>query len=138
MMNLNNNRAPCSGSFNYIQGANSKERKIPMTVPVSTHVTKTSGTELEMCFYLNASEQSDAAAPTNPDVYIKEEPTRTIYTRIIGGYMNTASWKTEAEELAAKLQELGINFEGNSYWKVGYDAPFKFWNRRNEIWYLKK
>ncbi len=29
--------------------------------------------------------------------------------------MNTASWKTEAEELAAKLQELGLNFEGNRY-----------------------
>ena len=29
--------------------------------------------------------------------------------------MNTASWKTEAQELAAKLQELGVNFEGNRY-----------------------
>ena len=27
--------------FNYIQGANNKEKKIPMTVPVTTHVTKT-------------------------------------------------------------------------------------------------
>eukprot|EP00088_Acartia_fossae_P040921 TRINITY_DN42670_c0_g1_i1.p1 TRINITY_DN42670_c0_g1~~TRINITY_DN42670_c0_g1_i1.p1 ORF type:complete len:215 (-),score=62.40 TRINITY_DN42670_c0_g1_i1:64-684(-) len=122
--------------FGYINGENSEEKKMPMTVPVSTKVTGAGPVELEMCFYVNNAEQSNPPAPTNPEVYI-QEASRTIYTRTIGGYMDTRLWKEEAQDLNNKLTELSLNFDTSSYWKVGYDAPFKFWNRRNEIWYLK-
>eukprot|EP00088_Acartia_fossae_P010143 TRINITY_DN1500_c0_g1_i1.p1 TRINITY_DN1500_c0_g1~~TRINITY_DN1500_c0_g1_i1.p1 ORF type:complete len:207 (-),score=32.05 TRINITY_DN1500_c0_g1_i1:198-818(-) len=122
--------------FGYINGENSEERKMPMTVPVTTKVQGDGPVELEMCFFLNEVEQANPPQPTNSEVYI-QSASRTIYTRTIGGYMNTYLWKQEASSLKEKLTELGLSFDTSSYWKVGYDAPFKFWNRRNEIWYLK-
>merc|ERR1711970_36916 len=122
--------------FQYIDGENAEQREIPMTVPVTTKVSGNGPYELEMCFYINSEEQNNPPTPTNPDVYI-QQASRTIYTRTIGGYMNTRSWETESDYVKSKLQTLGISFDGSRYWKVGYDAPFKFWNRRNEVWYEK-
>jgi len=51
--------------------------------------------------------------------------------------MKSAGWAMEAEILAQKLTDQGVAFDRSRYYRVGYDAPFKFWNRRNEIWYPK-
>merc|ERR1711988_961935 len=122
--------------FQYIDGENAEEKKIPMTVPVTTKVSGNGPYELQMCFYINSEEQNNPPAPTNPDVYI-QQASRTIYTRTVGGYMNIRSWQTESEYVQSKLQSLGLSIDSSRYWKVGYDAPFKFWNRRNEVWYEK-
>jgi len=122
--------------FRYIQGANDQEMKIKMTVPVSTETVRNGNNmELEMCFFIGEQHQANPPAPTNPDVTIKSAA-RTIYTRTIGGYMNKASWALEAKVLGEKLTEMGLNYDNSKYFTVGYDAPFKWWNRRNEIWYL--
>jgi len=121
--------------FKYIDGLNADNSKIAMTVPVTTEV-KTNGDEMEMemCFYISPDHQANPPAPTNPEVYITQAE-RTIYTRTIGGYMNQEKWAREAEQLNEILGGMGLTFNTDRYWKVGYDAPYKFWNRRNEVWY---
>jgi len=121
--------------FKYIDGGNVDSTKIPMTVPVTTAVSGNGDNlELEMCFYIGSAHQANPPAPTNPAVYISPQQ-RTIYTRTIGGYMNSASWMKEASDLATMLQGMEVALNMDRYFKVGYDAPFKFWNRRNEVWY---
>ena len=106
-----------------------------MTTPVTTLVTSTSTTvTLEMCFFLGSS--AAWPAPSNPAVYLQEEAERAVVTRMVGGYMNTLAWAQEAADLAEVLGGLGVQVEETKRYQVGYDAPFKFWNRRNEVWYL--
>jgi len=120
--------------FSYIQGGNADLTMIPMTIPVTTLVTHTNGqVTLEMCFFMGAD---TPPASTNPAVYLKQEGERRIVTRTVGGYMDTEAWKVEAEELRDALHQQGINFVEDRWYQVGYDAPHKFWNRRNEIWYM--
>jgi len=124
--------------FQYIQGANAESAKIEMTVPVTTHVTpRTEGGDIrEMCFFIGEEHQENVPAPTNPDNSVVTF-SGEIYTRTIGGYMSQATWRAEAEALKAKLTQMGLTFDASSYYTVGYDAPFKWWNRRNEVWFKK-
>jgi len=122
--------------FGYINGGNDQELKIKMTVPVSTETVKSGNeVELEMCFFIGEQHQTNTPVPSNPDVVVKTVG-RTIYTRTIGGYMNKFTWDKEAKELKEKLTDMGLNFDNSRYFTVGYDAPFKWWNRRNEVWYI--
>merc|ERR1711973_411623 len=123
--------------FKYIQGANSGEIKIDMTTPVTTKVEEdsdTSSVSYEMCFYIGEAHQSNPPTPSNTRVYIKEEGERKILTRRVGGWMNPDKWATEANELKEVLVEKGLQFSNESLYQVGYDAPSKAWNRRNEVW----
>merc|ERR1711953_265660 len=122
--------------FGYIQGENEENKKIKMTVPVKTLVkAENSDTKLEMCFFIGEEHQSNPPTPTNQKVSIKQFGGK-LYTRTLSGYMNTDTWRQEAQQLKQKLNDLSIKFDSSRYYKVGYDAPFKFWNRRNEVWYM--
>jgi len=124
--------------FQYIQGSNSEGLKIDMTTPVTTQVTN-GGVEnsltYEMCFYIGAAHQESTPEPTDERVYIKTEAERKIFTRKVGGWMNPEKWEREAESLKQLLTENGSSFSSESHYQVGYDAPSKMWNRRNEVWF---
>merc|ERR1712176_897023 len=122
--------------FQYIGGENQDQVKYEMTVPVSTLMSPGS---MEMCFFMSKSLPGPPSSPTNPLVFIKEEGERALYVSRFGGFMKAAGWSMEAQRLAQQLNDQGVNFDRSSsrYYRVGYDAPFKFWNRRNEIWYPK-
>merc|ERR1712002_173991 len=119
--------------FNYIQGKNVDKKKIPMTTPVTT--TPSRGGKLEMCFYLTG--RGPHPEPTDSNVYLKNEGQRNIVTRKVGGFMNKDKWIKEAKELKKVVEEQGISVVSDRVYMVGYDAPFKFWDRRNEVWLLK-
>ncbi|ROT75805.1 Heme-binding protein 2 [Penaeus vannamei] len=107
--------------FRYISGNNNRvQQEIEMTIPVSTEYTAgTTTNKYEMCFYIGAVHQDDPARP------------QTKMT--VGGYMNDdEDWLEEANRLAELIEANGETVSlSHMYW-VGYDAPFKFWNRRNE------
>jgi len=124
--------------FRYITGANADSAKIDMTTPVTTLNVQDPGSSevtLEMCFFLGG--RSSPPSPTEEGVYLKQEKTRRIVTRTVGGYMDDQKWAREAETLQGIISDLGISVVPNRHYEVGYDAPFKFWNRRNEVWFLK-
>merc|ERR1719470_647546 len=124
--------------FKYIQGGNSAEAKIEMTTPVTTMAkadTAAGTVTYEMCFFIGAAHESSPPTPSNTRVYIKEEPERRIFTRKVGGWMDSEAWETEATELKEVLTGKGLSFSDESYYQVGYDAPSKVWNRRNEVWF---
>jgi len=57
--------------------------------------------------------------------------------RRLGGYMSTARWIEEEEAVRSILTRLSIAVDTSRIYRVGYDAPVKFWNRRNEVWFCK-
>merc|ERR1740129_235126 len=123
--------------FTYIQGSNAGNLTIAMTTPVTTLVTSEgSGFTLEMCFFLGATKNS-WPVPSASSVYLQQAPERQIITRRLGGYMNTARWRDEETAVREILSSLSKTVDHDRIYRVGYDAPFKFWNRRNEVWFSK-
>ncbi|XP_069973224.1 heme-binding protein 1-like [Penaeus vannamei] len=125
--------------FRYISGNNNKKQEIEMTIPVSTEYTAgTTTNKYEMCFYIGAVHQDDPATPADQNVSLQDRPEMTVLTRTVGGYMNDdEDWLEEANRLAELIEANGESVSlSHMYW-VGYDAPFKFWNRRNEVWFVK-
>merc|ERR1711954_581283 len=116
--------------FQYIGGENQDQVKYEMTVPVASY-------QMEMCFFMSDSLTGPPSPPTNPLVFIKNVPERSLFVSRFGGFIKAAGWMSEAAKLQEELANKGLNFENSRYYRVGYDAPFKFWNRRNEIWYEK-
>lgn len=58
--------------------------------------------------------------------------------RKVGGWVKDRQWEEEAAEVKKMIEAKGIKVEENGYYKNGYDAPMKFINRRNEVWWVKK
>jgi len=126
--------------FRYIQGGNARGESIKMTVPVSTQVTQDASSQIvthRMCFYIGETHQANPPQPSNQQVFIENRPAMTIFTRMQGGYMSDADWVREANALSNILTNAGESYNTASYWRVGYDSPMKFWDRRNEVWLSK-
>lgn len=124
--------------FRYITGGNVRGQSIDMTAPVTTEYKHgDQGTNTySMCFYIGQEHQANPPEPTEENVFLQDRPAMTIYTRTVGGYMsNEADWMDEAARLAGFVQEDGKSVSLRHMYWVGYDAPFKFWNRRNEVWF---
>lgn len=61
-----------------------------------------------------------------------------IFNRTFKGYIwRQTRWIQEAEKLAESVKD-DETVVKTSYYQVGYDAPFDFFDRRNEIWMVKK
>jgi len=128
--------------FGYISGANESGSKISMTVPVSTRVTTTeeSVTE-EMGFYVPEEHQEAAPAPlTTTGVRIVTRPEMVAYVRQFGGYAKDGDWTGQRDSLITELKtrEDADTIDFDSYYRQGFDAPYKFWGRKNEVFVTKK
>merc|ERR1711970_356291 len=129
--------------FRYISGSNVKDEAIKMTVPVSIQVSRKARQPKvqihRMCFYIGEKHQANTPQPTNPQVFIEDRQAFTVLTRREPGnsYMNPARWNAEAKALSDILTAAGESFATEPMWRVGYDSPMKFWDRRNEVWFRK-
>ena len=52
--------------------------------------------------------------------------------------MRDAVWAKEAAKFAEELVDRADEVEFSPYITAGYDSPMKFWNRKNEVMFLKK
>ncbi len=114
----------------YIFGGNESDTKISMTAPVHMNI---SANNSSMSFVMPSSYNPDnLPEPDNSRVII--EKTKDEYVAVIrfSGYASDNAIKKQSEKLRKLLIEKGIEFYGDFRY-LGYNPPYQFINRRNEI-----
>ena len=114
--------------FRYIAGNNNNEEKIAMTTPVyMSNQSKTMEFVLPKRFL-----SGDIPVPNDNDVetYISEPK---YYAAIkYSGYSNNKKEENYRQELVKILQNSNLKTL-SEHFVLSYDAPTKFYNRRNEV-----
>jgi len=112
----------------FIFGGNDTETKISMTSPVHMDMNTAS-----MSFVMPSS-FNEENLPKPDDSGIKIERTDDAYVAAIrfGGYASDKDIRNYSERLKSILEEKGIKYYGNFRY-LGYNPPFQFIGRKNEI-----
>jgi hypothetical protein len=112
----------------FIFGGNDSETKISMTSPVHMDMNTAS-----MSFVMPSS-FNEENLPKPYDSGIKIERTDDAYVAAIrfGGYASDKDIRNYSERLKSILEEKGIKWYGNFRY-LGYNPPFQFIGRKNEI-----
>ncbi|KAJ8302042.1 hypothetical protein KUTeg_021029 [Tegillarca granosa] len=124
--------------FKYISGANVKKQKIEMTAPVLTKIIPSQGPACEsnftMSFFVS---MKNPPLPSSKDVFLSRLPRQRVYVRYFPGYhmSDIEYWIQEAIDLAKSIGDQS-KYETKYYYIAGYDSPFRFLNRHNEIWFI--
>ncbi|XP_040285617.1 heme-binding protein 2-like [Bufo bufo] len=125
--------------FKYISGDNAEGLKMSMTVPVVMYLPLElpSTKNATMSFFvLHAVE--NPPRPTDPEVYLDTYPAASVYVKSFGGYALNEAYAEQAKALAESLRILGLQFDDTYFIRAGYNSPFDFFNRHNEVWYMAK
>ena len=114
----------------YIFGGNEANTKISMTSPVQMDINDSVST---MSFVMpSAYTKENLPKPNDPDVHINNTADEYVAVIRFGGYVSDEDLKFYSEKLEKLLKENGITSLGN-YRFLGYNPPFQFIGRRNEI-----
>tara|TARA_B100000941_G_scaffold200207_1_gene145436 strand:- start:391 stop:897 length:507 start_codon:yes stop_codon:yes gene_type:complete len=116
----------------YIFGGNENNQKIAMTAPVHMHQNeneKSSTMSFVMPSKYNINELSK---PNDERIEITKSVTKRYAALSYTGYNNSEKFNKYKSELQNKLDEEKIITLGNHIY-LGYDPPYKFWNRKNEV-----
>lgn len=114
--------------FQYISGNNKSSEKIAMTAPVYMSEDKS-----EMAFVMPLDvHQKGAPDPKGKNVSLEVTKPRYVAAIRYGGYTNDTKEATHKKALLETLEANGIETIGDVEY-LGYDSPYKFYNRRNEV-----
>lgn len=114
----------------YIFGGNEANLKISMTKPVQMEINDSAS---KMSFMMpSAYEKENLPKPNDQGVIIKNTEEEYVAALRFGGYASDEDLKFYSQMLAKLLEENGINPVGH-YRFLGYNPPFQFIGRRNEI-----
>ena len=114
----------------FIFGGNDDKKSIAMTAPVHMDI-RNSG--FSMSFVMPADYNKDnLPKPDDSDITIETTAPEYVAAISFGGYADDEKIKKYAAKLEAALKAQGIEYSGNFRF-LGYDAPYKFLNRKNEI-----
>jgi hypothetical protein len=114
----------------YIFGGNEANAKISMTSPVQMDVNDSVST---MSFVMpSAYTKESLPKPNDSNVHIKNTEDEYVAVIRFGGYASDKDLKFYSEKLQNLLKENGIASFGNFRF-LGYNPPFQFIGRRNEI-----
>jgi len=114
----------------YIFGGNDESKSIAMTAPVRMEM---GGNGSSMSFVM--PEKYDATTLPKPkDATVQIKESKESYEAVIafGGYANDEKIKEQTDKLVALLNKKNIKIIGG-YNFLGYNAPFEFFGRKNEI-----
>ena len=142
-MNTKNYKELSSSGFkklaSYIFGGNNSKTSIAMTTPVHMDINENQST---MSFVMPANyTKENLPKPNDASVTIKTAPEEYVAAIRFGGYANDEEIKKYALRLENVLKANKIEYLGHFRF-LGYNAPYQFWRRRNEIivnvrWNLK-
>ena len=123
--------------FNYISGKNQRKEKIDMTAPVLVKVNPKTAFSSDdevatMSFYLGQNENSPQPEDTNVSIGKLESKKYAIIS--YSGYSNKNIQEENLRTLGDFLKKNEIKFNSEYYFFAGYDSPFRFFNRHNEVW----
>ena len=114
----------------YIFGGNEANTKISMTAPVHMDINDS----VSAMSFVMPPEYTKEKLPKPNDPNVKILNTADEYVAVIrfGGYSSDNNLKFYSEKLQNLLKENGITSVGN-YRFLGYNPPYQFFGRRNEI-----
>jgi hypothetical protein len=114
----------------YIFGGNELKQSIAMTAPVRMEMTDKGST---MSFVMPEKyQESDLPKPIDSGVHIVKSSPQYVAAISFGGYADDEKIKEKRDQLLQLLQEKGIKVAGE-YTFLGYNAPYQFWSRKNEV-----
>jgi len=115
---------------NFIFGGNKSNKSISMTTPVHMDINDTISS---MSFVMpSAYSKSDLPEPNDPNVIISTTSEDYVAAVRFSGYASDSDIKTYSAKLQSALNAQGIESVGNFRF-LGYNAPYQFWGRKNEI-----
>jgi len=114
----------------YIFGGNESDTQISMTSPVHMDINNSKSA---MSFVMPSSySKENLPKPDNSNVKIEKTEDEHVAVIRFGGYASDEDIKKYSEKLENLLSEKGITHYGN-FRLLGYNPPFQFIGRRNEI-----
>jgi effector-binding domain-containing protein len=114
----------------YIFGDNEANQKISMTTPVHMDINDSIS---KMSFVMpSAFKMENLPKPNDSNVNIKKIPDEYVAVIKFSGFASDKDIKLYSEKLQTLLKDNNINAIGN-YRLYGYNPPYQFINRRNEI-----
>jgi hypothetical protein len=114
----------------YIFGGNEGKEQISMTTPVHMNINDSSSS---MSFVMPSKYNKDnLPKPKNSEVTIKTTADEYVAAIKFGGYASDEDIKSYTQKLEKALKAASIPYYGN-YRFLGYNAPYQFFGRRNEI-----
>ena len=115
---------------NFIFGGNQSKKSISMTSPVHMDINDTASS---MSFVMpSAYTKVNLPKPNDPNVIISTTSEEYVAAIRFSGYASDSELKKYSDKLRSALDSHGIRYYGNFRF-LGYNAPFQFWGRRNEI-----
>jgi hypothetical protein len=114
----------------YIFGNNESSAKIAMTAPVHMNITEKGSS---MSFVMPSNYTIDKLPrPADARVELHESPAVYMAAIEFGGYASDQKIKQHADRLLQALKRSGIKTTGNPTY-LGYNAPYEFIGRKNEV-----
>lgn len=114
----------------YIFGGNEGKQTIAMTSPVYMDINDTASS---MSFVMPAQFTiENLPKPDDNRVNLKKIPDQYVAVIRFGGYASDEEILTHRKKLESALNKNAISYYGNFQF-LGYNAPYQFWGRRNEI-----
>lgn len=126
-------------NFQYIEGANNHQTKIPMTAPV---VTRTQDEKNWLVSFFTPqsiyASIAEAPVPSDPNVNLEVMPLSAFAVVEFGGEADEFDYKIASRLLKDALVEDKVTLApATDPWAeawCGYDAPNDIFNRHNEAW----
>ena len=114
----------------YIFGGNEQKQSISMTAPVRMNMTE-KGSSMS---FVMPEKYNNNELPTPNDKSIDIQQSKPVYVASISfsGYATDVKIKSNKEQLEQMLKDKNIKVVGE-YSFLGYNAPYEFIGRKNEI-----
>jgi len=114
----------------YIFGGNDQAKSIPMTAPVRMEMG-TKGSSMSFVMPENF-EVSNLPKPKDSKIQIQKSAPQYVAVISFNGYANDERIREHRDLLLRLIQAKGMQLAGE-YSYLGYNAPYQFWGRRNEV-----